>query len=136
MCVHIAETLLLEKGVLDIGRQIADFAHSRLNKWSQVHQIHVVAVAGELERPLRIKMERAYGKTSVFGALSLSLYGAGLWPDWGVKAVPPLPCEERGTFLLGFHCPLFPHLSHCGGPSWYYSEGQDVHGPCLRWTLP
>lgn len=51
MCAHVSETLLLEKGILDIGEEIAIFVQSGLNKRSEIHQIHIVVIAGELERP-------------------------------------------------------------------------------------
>lgn len=110
--------------MLDIERQIAVFAYNRLNKWSRVHWIHIVAAAGELERSPRIKTGRTHLKTAVFSLLLLGLYGPGLWPHWPIGAAHPLPWEERGTFLLGFQSPLF----HRFEPLWGVCPGITVKG--------
>lgn len=57
--------------------QIAIFAHSRLNKWSRIYRTPIVAAAGELERPLRIKLWRIHLNTAVLGSPVLGFVWGG-----------------------------------------------------------
>lgn len=59
--------------MLAIGREIAIYACRKLNKGPTVHHIYILAVAGELEELLRIRMGSMDLKTGAFRSPVLRL---------------------------------------------------------------
>lgn len=85
--------------------------------------VHCSAAAPE-HRDGRLHLQKA-------GCLQVCLeWDPASWA-WGMllsRMCRPLPHEQRGTFLLGFHGPSIcsTNLRHCVEPLWEYNEGQDL----------